>query len=79
MEFLSGINTEGIQELIMAFMTLLANFNIKEIDLDMNAQLLTLFAPIWKVRPAFALSSTVKCEEQFSVSAPETPSPKTLE
>ncbi|MBR4726950.1 MAG: hypothetical protein IK080_03575 [Clostridia bacterium] len=41
------INTEGLQELIMAFMSLIANFNIKEIDLDMNAQLLTLFAPIW--------------------------------
>lgn len=47
MEFLSEIDTQGIQDLIMTFMTMLANFNIKEIDLDMNAQLLTLFAPIW--------------------------------
>lgn len=47
MDFLSNINTEGLQELIMAMMKALAAFNIKELDLDMNAQLLTIFAPIW--------------------------------
>ena len=41
------INTGGIQELILAMTDALANFDIKTLDLDFIAELLTAIAPIW--------------------------------
>lgn len=46
-EFLSNIDTAGIEELIYTIAEGIANFDIKTLDLDFLGELLTLVAPIW--------------------------------
>ena len=41
------LNTSGIEELIVAAAEALASFDIKTLELDFIAELLTKFAPIW--------------------------------
>lgn len=41
------LNTSGIEELIVAAAEALASFDIKALELDFIAELLTKFAPIW--------------------------------
>lgn len=47
MDFLAGINTEGIQNLILTFLNGLANLDLKALDFDFLGELLTMVAPIW--------------------------------
>ncbi len=42
-----NIDTTGLQELIIAFLDMIANFDIKSLDFDYLGTLLTFFAPIW--------------------------------
>ena len=41
------INTEGIQELFLTFVNALANLDLKTLDLDWLAELLTKYSSIW--------------------------------
>ena len=41
------VNTQGIQDLILAAAEALANFDLKTLDFDWLAELLTMFHPIW--------------------------------
>lgn len=41
------LNTAGIEELIIAIANAIASFDIKTLDLDFIAELLTKFYPIW--------------------------------
>lgn len=41
------INTQGIQELILAAVNALANFDLKTLELDWLAELLTKYSSIW--------------------------------
>lgn len=41
------VNTQGIQDLIMTIATAIANFDMKTLNFDFVAELLTKFAPIW--------------------------------
>ena len=41
------INTAGIQELFLAMVNALANFDIKTLDFDWLAELLTKYSDIW--------------------------------
>ncbi len=41
------INTAGIQELFLAMVNALANFDIKTLDFDWVAELLTKYSDIW--------------------------------
>ncbi|GEM_PF-852450 len=42
-----GIETQGLQDLIMTIANAVANFDIKSLNFDFIAELLTKFAPIW--------------------------------
>lgn len=42
-----GIETQGIQDLIFTIINAIANFDIKTLNFDFVAELLTKFAPIW--------------------------------
>lgn len=42
-----GIDTQGIQDLIVTIINGIANFDLKTINVDFVAELLTKFAPIW--------------------------------
>ncbi|MCQ2476145.1 MAG: hypothetical protein MJ173_09645 [Clostridia bacterium] len=42
-----GIETQGIQDLILTIINAIANFDIKTLNFDFVAELLTKFAPIW--------------------------------
>lgn len=42
-----NIDTTGLETLIYTFMKMLAEFDIKTLDFDWIATLLTFFAPIW--------------------------------
>lgn len=41
------INTAGLEELIFTFFKMIAELDLKTIDLDFIATFLTFFAPIW--------------------------------
>ena len=41
------INTQGIQELILTIANALANFDLKTLELDWLAELLTKYSSIW--------------------------------
>lgn len=41
------INTEGIQQLFLTFVNALANLDIKTLDFDWLAELLTKYSSIW--------------------------------
>ncbi len=42
-----NIDTTGLQELIITFLDMIANFDIKSLDFDYLGTILTFFAPIW--------------------------------
>ena len=42
-----NIDFTGLENLVYTFMEMLANFDIKTLDFDWIATLLTFFAPIW--------------------------------
>ncbi|MBQ8015253.1 MAG: hypothetical protein IJ264_03590 [Clostridia bacterium] len=42
-----NIDTTGLENLIYAFMKMLAEFDIKTLDFDWIATLLTFVAPVW--------------------------------
>ncbi len=44
---LGGLDTTGIQDLILAFFKYLSEFDIKEINFDYLGDILTYIAPIW--------------------------------
>lgn len=41
------INTDGIQQLFLAFANALANLDIKTLDFDWLAELLTKYSSVW--------------------------------
>lgn len=42
-----NIDTTGLQDLIVAFFELIVNIDVKALNFDYIATLLTFFAPIW--------------------------------
>ena len=42
-----NIDFTGLETLVYTFMEMLANFDIKTLDFDWIATLLTFFAPVW--------------------------------
>lgn len=46
-DLLANVDTSGIQDLIIAFFSLLAKFDVKKVDTTMIQGLLDTFYPIW--------------------------------
>ncbi len=46
-EFFNGVDVTGLQDLILAFVQWVFNFDAKTINTELIPQLLTIAAPIW--------------------------------